>query len=590
MSEDESLKPAGSEQPAEATTNPAAKQQPAATRPDETAAEQPSATEGKAAPEAGPEPEAPETRPEKPGNKHGQPDAEAPEQPRRTRGTAEPAPGPGESLPWPVRGGSAKTATGPSAPPDQNRQLPTRPAETGVAEKGPQPQPPAIPPAQPLPPPPPLTPPDPGRWSVRRPMLVGMLSILMLVGGFGVWGVESRISGAVVAHGQVEVEQQRQVVQHPDGGVVEQILVTEGKSVAAGEPLIRLDGTLLTTELTIVEGQYFEILARRGRLEAERADAENISFSDELVTFARTDSKVADMVKGQESLFVARRDTIRQGLEQLAKQTEQVKAQVVGIDAQLKALSSQRDLIGEELKDQQTLLDRGLAQASRVLALQRESARIEGQIGELQANRAAAETKQTELDIERLQLNAKRREDAETELRDLGYRELELAERRRSLTEQINRLEIRAPVAGIVYDLKVTTPRSVIRPAEPLLYVIPQDRPLVIGARIPTINVDEIHVGQQVVLRFSSFSSRTTPEIDGELSKVSADALMDEQTRTPYYRAEVTIPTEQLDKLGDLDLVPGMPVEVYVQTGERSPMSYLLKPLADYFNRAFRES
>ena len=138
--------------------------------------------------------------------------------------------------------------------------------------------------------------------------------------------------------------------------------------------------------------------------------------------------------------------------------------------------------------------------------------------------------------------------------------------------------------------MQATTPRSVIRPAEPVLYVIPQDRPLVIGARLATINVDEVQVGQPVVLRFSAFSSRTTPEIDGVLGRVSADALIDEATQMPYYRAEVTIPADQLDRLGDLDLIPGMPVEVFIQTGERSPMAYLLKPMADYFNRAFRES
>lgn len=179
---------------------------------------------------------------------------------------------------------------------------------------------------------------------------------------------------------------------------------------------------------------------------------------------------------------------------------------------------------------------------------------------------------------------------AEAELGDLGYRELELAERRRSLTEQLDRLEIRAPVSGVVYNMQVTTPRSVIRPADPLLYIIPQDRPLVIGARVATINIDEIQLGQPVVLRFSAFSSRTTPEIDGRLDRISADALLDEATRTPYYRAEVSIPPDPLDKLGGLALVPGMPVEVYIQTGDRSPMAYLMKPLADYFNRAFRES
>lgn len=425
---------------------------------------------------------------------------------------------------------------------------------------------------------------------MRAPLLLGFFALILLFGGFGIWATQSRIAGAVVASGQVEVQQQRQVVQHPDGGVVQEILVSEGDSVDAGQVLLRLDGTLLLTELVIVEGQYFEILARRGRLGAERADAGTPEFPEELLAAAKNDPKLFDLIAGQASLFAARRDTMTQSLDQLAKQSEQVSAQIIGRDAQLAALVQQRDLIAEELEDQQSLLDRGLAQASRVLALRREAARIDGQIGELQASRASLETRQTELDVERLRMTAQRREDAETQLRDLGYRELELAERRRSLTEQISRLELRAPAAGIVYDLKVTTPRSVIRPAEQLMHIIPQDRPLVIGARIATINVDEISPGQPVILRFAAFSSRTTPEIDGQLLRVSADALMDEVTRTPYYRAEVTIPPSELDKLGELDLIPGMPVEVYIQTGERSPIAYLMKPLTDYFNRAFRES
>lgn len=447
-----------------------------------------------------------------------------------------------------------------------------------------------FPPADPLPPPSPIAAPDGSRWPLRGPVLFGLLAIIVLLGGFVLWATQSRISGAVVAQGQVEVEQQRQVVQHPDGGVVEAILVSDGQQVEAGQPLIVLDGTLLSTELAIVESQYFEILARRGRLEAERSDLPQIGFPDELQAAAEGNDALSALVEGQRSLFETRRDTLQQSLEQLQKQSEQVSSQITGIDAQIAALGQQRELIGQELQDQESLLSRGLAQASRVLALQREAARLDGQLGELQANRAGAEIRQTELDVQRLRLNAQRREEAETQLRDLGYRELELAERRRSLTEQIDRLEIRAPVSGIVYDLQVTTPRSVLRPADPLLHLVPQDRPLVIGARVATINIDEINVGQPVALRFSAFSSRTTPEIDGQLMRISPDAMRDEATHMPYYRAEITIPPEELQKLGDLSLIPGMPAEVYIQTGERSPMAYLLKPMTDYFNRAFREN
>jgi len=436
----------------------------------------------------------------------------------------------------------------------------------------------------------PAAPPPRPQWSAHGPVILGLCALLVLFGGFGVWALTARIAGAVVASGQVEVEQRRQIVQHPDGGVVEEILINDGQTVEAGQPLIRLDGALLGTELNIVESQYFEILARRGRLEAERSDRKTIEFPEELLKASSGRADLENLMQGQESLFRARLDTLGRSLGQLAKQSEQVQSQINGIDAQDAALHLQRNFISQELRDQRALLDKGLAQAPRVLALEREAARLDGLLGETTANRARAETQRSEIDLSQLEKSAAYREQAETELRDLGYRELELAERRRSLVEQISRLEIRAPVSGVVQELQVTTPRSVIRAADPILYIIPQDRPLVVAARVATINVDEVHAGQEVVLRFSAFSSRTTPEIDGVLSRVSPDTLVDQATHVQYYRAEVTIPPEQIAKLKGLDLVPGMPVEVYIQTGKRSPFAYLVKPLSDYFIRAFREN
>ncbi|HRM76523.1 MAG TPA: HlyD family type I secretion periplasmic adaptor subunit, partial [Paracoccus sp. (in: a-proteobacteria)] len=330
------------------------------------------------------------------------------------------------------------------------------------------------------PPPPPLPRKRPD-WSARGPVLLGIFALILLVGGFGVWSWTARIAGAVVAGGQVEVEQRRQVVQHPDGGVVAEILIHDGETVTAGQPLIRLDGALLNTELVIVEGQYFEILARRGRLEAERADGTHITFPEELIATATDRPELNALMEGQNSLFAARLDTLKQSLGQLAKQSEQIESQIGGIDAQAGALQKQRDFISQELRDQRALLEKGLAQAPRVLALEREAARLDGQLGEITATRARAVTQLAEIDLSRLEKSATYRE------ADLGYRELELAERRRSLTEQISRLEIRAPVSGVVQELQVTTPRSVIRPADPILYIIPQDRPLVVFARVATI-------------------------------------------------------------------------------------------------------
>ncbi|PCD76294.1 HlyD family type I secretion periplasmic adaptor subunit [Pseudothioclava arenosa] len=426
--------------------------------------------------------------------------------------------------------------------------------------------------------------------SARGAVTLGLAAIAVLIFGFGLWAAFSSISGAVVASGQVEVEQNRQIVQHPDGGVIAEILVKDGDLVEAGDLLLRLDGTLLRSELTIVESQFFELLARRGRLEAERDDAEETRFPAELAETAASDPAIAQLMEGQRNLFAARRETMQKSLDQLAERRLQTERQIEGIGAQLAALSTQVDLIRRELADQRKLFERGLAQAGRVLALEREEAALAGQIGELTAARAQSEARLTEIAIEALRLASQRREEAETELRNTGYRELELAERRRALSEQIDRLDIRAPVSGLVHAMAVTTPRSVIRAADPVLYLIPQDRPLVISARIPPIHIDEVAIGLPVTLRFSAFSARTTPELFGQVSRISADALLDEATRAAYFRAEVVLKAGETDKLAPLQLVPGMPAEVYIRTAERSPLSYLLKPFTDYFNRAFREN
>lgn len=430
----------------------------------------------------------------------------------------------------------------------------------------------------------------PRTWSAARPLWTGFLTIVVLVAGFGGWGVLTSISGAIVSPGQIEVEQNRQVVQHLDGGVVAEIAVQEGQTVQAGDVLIRLDGSLLTSELTIVEGQLYENLARSARLAAERDDADTISFPADLLALAAQRSDVADQIEGQRRLFLARRETVAKQTEQLQRRLEQTAAQIAGIDAQRDAQTEQLALVGAEADSQKSLLARGLAQSARVMDLEREAASLNGRIAELAATRAQAEGRGTEVELEILRLAAARREEASTQLRDLGPQTLELAERRRALVERITRLEIRAPVSGIVLGLAVTTPRSVIRAADPLLYLIPQDRPLVIATRVQPIHIDEVHVGQPVRLVFSAFSARTTPELAGQVVLISADAFTDERTQTTYYRAEIVLDEGELAKLGPVTLVPGMPVEAFIQTGARTPMAYLVKPFTDYFARAFRES
>lgn len=431
--------------------------------------------------------------------------------------------------------------------------------------------------------------PEKTRWSASRHMTFGLIALGILVLGFGSWAVLAQITGAVITSGQIEVDRNRQVVQHPDGGVVEGILVDEGDSVEAGDLLIRLDANVLQSELAVVEGQLFEILARRARLEAERDDLPKPIFDPILLEANEKDAR--DLVSGQERLFQVRLESNKSAAEQLAQQRLQISSQLEGIAAQQTALQTQRDLIGQELADQQSLLARGLAQASRVLTLQREEASLLGRVGELTASAAQARERMTEIDIQILGLSSTRREEAITRLRDLQYNELELSERRRTLTRQLDRLDIRAPVSGIVYGLQVFAQQSVIRAADPVLYLIPQDRPLVIATQVQVVDIDQIHLGQEVTLRFSAFDQRRTPELKGEVTLVSADAFQNENSGMSYYRAEVELNDGEIEKLPeDMTLIPGMPVEAFVRTADRSPLQYLLKPLADYFAKAFRES
>lgn len=428
-------------------------------------------------------------------------------------------------------------------------------------------------------------------WSARRPMLIGWLAVVALLGGFGTWAVATTIAGAIVAPGRIEVDRNRQVVQHPDGGVVAEILVDEGDEVAEGAPLIRLESNQLRSQLLVTEGQLFELMARRGRLEAERDDRDDIRFDPELLEQAAARDEVAQLVSGQERLFAARRETVTREIAQLDKRRGQIRNQIDGIRAQQSSATTQLALIQKELEGQQSLLDRGLAQAATVLNLRRTEANLEGSLGELKASEAQAEGRITEIEIEILKLGSAQREDAITRLRDLQYREIELAEQRRATQEKLSRLDITAPVSGVVYGLQVQTLRSVIRPADPVLFLVPQDRPLVIAARVDPLHVDEIRLGQTVTLRFSALDSRQTPELFGEVVQISADAFEDQASGLSFYRAEIVLNPGEAQRLPDgTVLLPGMPVETYIRTDDRSPLAYLVKPFTDYFIRAFRES
>ncbi len=428
-------------------------------------------------------------------------------------------------------------------------------------------------------------------WSARLPLVIGFIGLLLLVGGFGSWAVMTEISGAVIAQGRIEVERNRQVIQHPDGGVVSTVTVDEGDTVKAGDVLVRLDPVGLLSEKTILEGQLFEVMARRGRLEAARDGRTEIIFDPELLQVAQRNDDIHDLVEGQKRLHLARQASIDKEIEQLSRRSEQIQNQVEGIEAQAEALEIQLRLIEQELTSQRELFDKGLAQASRVLNLEREKARLAGQVGELTARKAQAEGRITEIEIEVLKLDTGRREEAITQMRDLRFRELELLEQRRAINEQLSRLDVTSPVSGVVYGLSVFTERSVIRPAEPLMFIVPQDRPLIITAQVAPNHIDMVYVGQTVRLMFSSFDQRSVPDLEGTVARVSPDVFTDENTGASYYRAEIILNEEERTKLPeDKPLVPGMPVEAFIRTDDRTPIAYLLRPFTYYFSKAFRES
>lgn len=426
--------------------------------------------------------------------------------------------------------------------------------------------------------------------SIRGPVILGLAASLALVLGFGLWATTARLAGAVVAQGRVEVERHHQVVQHPDGGVVAEILVAEGASVRAGDPLLRLDGAALRSDLAIVEGRLAGLQGQAARLEAERDAAGAVRFPPDLLARAAGQPALAAQLQGQTRLFQARRAAFEETQALLHQRLDQIVAQAQGLSTQVAALRDQLELVEAELAVQRDLRAKGLAPAGPLLALERERARLAGQLGALDTDAARSDVQITETELQIAELANARREAALAELREIEAAELELTERRKALLDRIDRLEIRAPVSGIVLGLQVTTPRAVLRPAEPVLQLVPQDRPLVITTRIEPIHIDEVTVGQPAELVLSALPSRVTPHLRGTVVRVSADALQDPTTGAVQYLAELELDAGELQRLDDGVLLPGMPVEVHLQTGTRTPLAYLVQPFTAYFNRAFRES
>ncbi|MCQ0090459.1 HlyD family type I secretion periplasmic adaptor subunit [Roseovarius sp. M141] len=429
----------------------------------------------------------------------------------------------------------------------------------------------------------------PVTWPARLPLSAGILALLLLIGGLGVWSVQTKLASAVVSSGTVQVESRRQVVQHPEGGVVSQILVRDGDIVEPGDVLIVLDGTRLRSELSVVEGQLREISARQARLVAERDDADTITFDPGLLAAAASDAEVRKQIDGETALFQARRDAIEQQVGLLREQNAQIENRITGIASQMEAVEIQIDIVDQQLTAQQTLLDQKLIQVRQVLELQREQADLKGQLGRLEAETAELRGQAASNGISLLQLRTNRQEEAVTNQRDLQYTTIELIERQLSLRDTLSRLEVRAPIGGIVYESQVRARQSVVQPAQDIMFIVPQSEPLIVTARVNAIDIDEISVGQEASLLFPAFDQRQKTPVEGLVTKISADAIIDEATGVPYYAIEIGPKEGILSAKGDDILLPGMPVEAFIKTGDQTAFAYLIDPLQAFFRRAFRE-
>jgi HlyD family secretion protein len=424
--------------------------------------------------------------------------------------------------------------------------------------------------------------------SLRRHIVAGLAIIVLLVGGLGGWAATTELAGAIVASGVLVVDSNVKKVQHPTGGVVGELRVRDGDHVRVGDLVIRLDATVAQANLAIVVKSLDELAARQARLETERDDLDTMTFPEELL--ARADNPdVARTLAGERKLFNFRTMARRGQKAQLHERIGQLNEEIRGLTGQADSKRREIELINQELEAVRDLWRKNLVPISRVTAVERDAVRIDGERNQLIANVAQTRGKRTETELQIIQVDQDMRSEVTKELREIQGKTAEQVERKITAEDQLKRIDIRAPQDGTVLQLAVHTIGGVINAGEQLMLVVPAADKLIVEAKIAPQNIDQVKVGQSAVLRFSAFEMRTTPEIFGTITVVSADTAQDQKTGTYFYTVRVEIPAEQIARLEGLRLVPGMPVEAFIQSDERTIISYLVKPLKDQIMKAFRE-
>jgi HlyD family secretion protein len=424
--------------------------------------------------------------------------------------------------------------------------------------------------------------------SLRFYQFLGLAGLLVVFGSIGAWAAMSSIHGAVVASGTVVVEGHSKRIQNRDGGIVAEIRVEDGDYVEAGDLLIRLDETETRAQLAIIDAVLDEFEAKRARLAAER-DGEKVRFPATLLA-RRDEPNVAELLVGQERFFASRKAVLDGRKDQLNQRIDQLKQEISGITAQATSTGEQSRLIGGELDSLRPLLDDGFVSVTRIRSLEREQARLLGDAGQREAEIARAQARIGETRLEIIQLADDARSATLEELGEAESRIAELRERQLEAQTKLTRTHLRAPLAGLVHQLAVHTIGGVIGAGDTIMQIVPQADELVVEARVRAQDIDEIVEGQGAIIRFTAFNQRNTMQAMAEVMQVSADTSQETRDAPPTFAVRLRLSADELDKLGDLTLKPGMPAEVFIQTRTRTPLSYLLQPLSDQIARSFRES
>jgi HlyD family secretion protein len=424
--------------------------------------------------------------------------------------------------------------------------------------------------------------------SIRLHLIIGLVVVLVVAGGFGGWASTVPISGALIAPGSVVVDSNVKKVQHPTGGVVGEVRVRDGDVVKTGDVVVRLDETVVKASLAIVVKTLNGLYARAARLEAEQQGRDRIAFPKALTDRA-DDPDVRDVMASETKLFEVRVNGRTGQKAQLRERVTQLNEEIAGLRAQEVAKDREIELVQKELVGVRQLFDQHLVQLTRLTTLERDAARLAGERAQYIAARAQARGKITETELQIIQVDKDMLAEVSKDLRETNDKIGEFVERKVTAEDQLRRIDIRAPQDGMVLQSTVHTVGGVITAGDAIMMIVPQADDLSVEAKVNPQDIDKLQIGQKTLLRLSAFNQRTTPEINGVVTRISADVTTDQRTGQSYYTIRVSMPPEEVKRLGDVKIIPGMPVEAFVQTGDRTMLSYLMKPLSDQFMRSFRE-